>query len=256
MDDQFEANEERMFEEVKASKPTGSINWATISIALVTLIIGLVIGYMGRGVVGPEAVTARSTQTASAMAVQTRTAANQEVMKMIVAQARHFKGNEDAPVALIEFSDFQCPYCGAWNKETGPKIDQQYVDQGKVRVGYFHFPFLGQESLDAAEASECAGEQDKFWEYHDLLFASQNGENKGGFSKDNLKAFAATLNLNTEAFNTCLDSNKYQDIVASQAQIARQLGVQSTPSFLINGTPLVGAQPFESFKQIIDQFLN
>lgn len=255
MDDHIETNESVISTEKKSGGFTGSINWTAISIGLIAVLIGMVIGYFGRGVVGPEATAARGTQTAAAVALQTRSAANQEVMKMVIAEARHFKGDPNALVTLIEFSDFQCPYCGAWNKDAGLRIEQQYVEPGKVQVGYFHFPFLGQESLDAAEASECAGEQGKFWEYHDLLFSNQSGENQGAFSKDNLKAFAATLALDTKAFNSCLDNGKYTDTIAQQAQLARQLGVQSTPSFLINGTPIVGAQPFDNFKQLIDQML-
>ena len=124
-----------------------------------------------------------------------------------------------------------------------------------MRLGYFHFAFLGDESIIASEASECADEQGKFWEYHDYLFEHQQGENQGGFSKDNLKSYAAALGLDTQSFNQCLDSGKYKDVIDQQSQFGRQLGVQSTPSFLINGTPIVGAQPFTSFQQVINQLL-
>jgi protein-disulfide isomerase len=129
------------------------------------------------------------------------------------------------------------------------------VDTGKVRFGYFNFAFLGDESIWAAEAAECAGDQDAFWEYHDYLFSHQNGENQGAFSKDNLKSFASDLNLDTEAFNTCMDSRKYTQFVTEQTNIARQLGVQSTPTFAVNGQPVVGAQSFDTFKQTIDALL-
>jgi protein-disulfide isomerase len=95
-----------------------------------------------------------------------------------------------------------------------------------------------------------------FWEFHDYLFSHQNGENKGAFSKDNLKGFAADMGLDTAAFNTCLDSGKYTQRVQDQTNIARQLGVQSTPTFAVNGQPVVGAQSFDSFKQTIDALLN
>jgi protein-disulfide isomerase len=124
-----------------------------------------------------------------------------------------------------------------------------------VRFGYFNFAFLGDESQWAAEAAECAGDQDAYWEYHDYLFSHQNGENQGAFSKDNLKGFAEDMGLETEAFNTCLDSGKYTQFVADQTDIARQLGVQSTPTFAVNGQPVVGAQSFDSFKQTIDTLL-
>lgn len=124
-----------------------------------------------------------------------------------------------------------------------------------MRFGYLHFAFLGEESQWAAEASECAADQDAFWEYHDKLFNSQQGENQGAFSKDNLKAFAEDLGLDTEQFNECLDSGKYTSIVQSETNLARQIGVQSTPSFLINGVPIVGAQDYSVFEQTIQSEL-
>jgi protein-disulfide isomerase len=129
------------------------------------------------------------------------------------------------------------------------------VKNGSVRFGYVHFAFLGDESVWAAEASECADEQGKFWEYHDLLFNNQHGENGGAFSKDNLKKFAATLGLDTTQFNACVDSGKYMDVVKKEVAFGQQLGVQSTPTFVLNGQPIVGGQPFETFQKMIDAAL-
>lgn len=126
---------------------------------------------------------------------------------------------------------------------------------GKVRIGYVHFVFLGDESQWAGEASECAADQNAFWEYHDYLFVNQNGENQGAFNKDNLKAFAEELGLDTQAFNECLDSGKYTDLVQQDTAWARSLGVQSTPTFVLNGQGIVGAQPFEYFQQAIEPLL-
>ncbi len=123
-----------------------------------------------------------------------------------------------------------------------------------MRFGYQHFAFLGPESQWAAEASECAGDQseDAFWAYHDKLFNSQNGENQGAFSKDNLKRFASDLGLDSQAFNQCLDSGKFTQIVQTETQNAQALGVRSTPSFIVDGQPVVGAQSFETFQQMIE----
>jgi len=125
-----------------------------------------------------------------------------------------------------------------------------------VRIGYWHFAFLGQESQWAGEASECAAEQEAFWEYHDYLFDNHGGENRGAFSKENLKRFADELGLDTEAFNVCLDSGRHTQVVQSETAAGRQIGIQSTPSFLVNGQPVIGAQPFEAFEQVIEQELN
>jgi len=125
-----------------------------------------------------------------------------------------------------------------------------------VRIGYRHFAFLGQESQWAGEASECAAEQDSFWEYHDYLFANHGGENQGAFNKENLKKFAVELGLGTEAFNECLDSGKYVQVVQLETSTGQQIGVKSTPTFLVNGQPVVGSQPFEVFEQVIEQEIN
>jgi protein-disulfide isomerase len=130
------------------------------------------------------------------------------------------------------------------------------VDTGEVRFGYFNFAFLGDESQWAAEAAECAGDQNAYWEFHDYLFSHQNGENQGAFSKDNLKGFAADLGLDTSAFNECLDTGKYTQTIKDQTSFARQLGVQSTPTFIVNGKGVVGAQSYDYFKQLIDSFLS
>ena len=115
--------------------------------------------------------------------------------------------------------------------------------------------FLGDESQYAAEASECAADQDAFWEYHDKLFVSQNGENRGAFNKDKLKEFAAELGLDSAEFDQCLDSGKHTAAVQEATQMAQSIGVSSTPAFLINGTPMLGAQPIEAFQQVIDKAL-
>jgi protein-disulfide isomerase len=135
------------------------------------------------------------------------------------------------------------------------QIEDSYIASGQVRVGYQHFAFLGQESFWAAEAAECANDQGAFWEYHNLLFERQAGENDGAFEQDNLKQFAADLGLDTEAFDTCLDSGRYTNLVAGETQAAQQLGVRSTPTFILNGIPIMGAQSYEVFQQYIEAAL-
>ena len=125
-----------------------------------------------------------------------------------------------------------------------------------VRIGYWHFAFLGQESQWSAEASECAAEQDAFWEYHDYLFENLGRENRSEFNHENLKRFAGELGLDTEAFSECLDSGRHTQIVQQETAAGQQIGIRSTPSFLVNGQPVIGAQPFEVFEQVIEQNLN
>jgi protein-disulfide isomerase len=174
------------------------------------------------------------------------------LMDAVVAQTRHFKGDSNAPITIIEFSDFQCPYCGRFAADAGHQIDEQYVEAGLVRFGYQHFAFLGPESQKAAEASECAAEQGAFWPYHDLLFGRLTGENRGSLTAAGLRQYAAEVGLDTEAFDVCMNSGKYASVVTTETSSAQSLGVTGTPAFLVNGRPLVGAQPFEVFQQVIE----
>jgi protein-disulfide isomerase len=124
-----------------------------------------------------------------------------------------------------------------------------------VSFVYKHSAFLGQESIWAAQAAECAADQGKFWEYHDLLFAKQNGENVGTFTKDNLTAYAKELGLDSAKFDPCLKNDETLPRVAADTQEGRSAGVSGTPTFFINGKPLVGAQPLSVFQSQIDALL-
>jgi protein-disulfide isomerase len=136
----------------------------------------------------------------------------------------------------------------------GPVL-QEYIAEGKINFVYKHSAFLGQESVWAAQASECAADQDQFWEYHDLLFAKQNGENVGLFTKDKLIAYAKELDLDIAKFEPCLQNDETLQRVGADTEEGRQVGVTGTPTFFVNGKPLVGAQPVEVFRAEIDAAL-
>lgn len=162
------------------------------------------------------------------------------------------KGNPSAKLTIVEFADFQCPFCERFFKDVYPQIMKDYVDTGKVKFVYKSLAFLGKESTDAANAAKCAQEQNKFWEYHDKLYNSQSGENQGAFAPDKLKGFAAALGLDTAAFNSCLDSQKYNaQVTADQAEASKN-GFNSTPSVAVGSTPIIGAQPYAQFKTAIE----
>lgn len=156
-------------------------------------------------------------------------------------------GPSDASITIVEFSDFRCPFC-ARAKPTIAQILETYGD--KIRFVYRDFPILGPESQKVAEASECADEQGKFWEYHDMLFANQQT-----LEDANLKQYAKDLGLDTTRFNDCLDSGKMTSEVESDIRDGRNYGVQGTPAFFINGILVSGAQPFSVFQQIIEEEL-
>jgi len=164
-------------------------------------------------------------------------------------------GNKDAKVKVIEFADFQCPFCEQWFKTVEAPMIADYVKTGKIAFYWRDYPFLGTESTDSANAARCANEQGKFWDYHDYLYNNQGQENSGTFSKDNLKKFAATLGLDTAKFNDCVDNGKYSKDVATDLSDGQKAGVNGTPTVFINGVPVVGAQPYDQFKSAIDAAL-
>ena len=169
-------------------------------------------------------------------------------------------GNSQAKVTLIMYEDFQCPFCGKFFSESEQSIRDSYVKNGDVKIVYRDFAFLGPESVRAAEAARCAGDQGKFWEYHDYLFTHQNGENKGNFSDPHLKSFAKGLGLDTSSFDKCLDESKYSQAVADSKTEGANAGVSGTPKgFILRNGKIVdtidGAIPFEMVKQKIDSAL-
>lgn len=162
----------------------------------------------------------------------------------------HVWGSENAKVTLIEYSDFECPYCAS-HKGTIDQVLQNYGD--KVRVIFRHYPLsFHPEAEKAAEASECAAEQGKFWEMHDKIFAANNA---GTMSVAKWKEEAKNLKLNTNKFNDCLDSGKYASNISDEAASGAAAGVEGTPATFVNGELVSGALPYDQFKQIIDSKL-
>lgn len=158
------------------------------------------------------------------------------------------KGNPNAKLTIVNFSDYKCSFCARLHQDTVPKIIKDYVDTGKAKFVFKNLAFLGEESLSAANAAKCAQEQNKFWEYQDKLFANQ----KDSWTGDKLKQYAADLGLNTAQFNDCLDKKKYNEQVLADNTEATRVGFQSTPSTAIGTTPIIGAQPYEQFKAAIE----
>jgi len=159
-----------------------------------------------------------------------------------------FLGDADAPVTVVEYSDYQCSFCRKFWAETLPQLKEGYIATGKVTFVFKDFPLKSHpEAQPAALAAACAQEQGKFWEYHDKLF-----ENQAALDDASLKQYAKDLGLNTATFNSCLDSGKNAAEVQKDFADGQKYGVSGTPSFFVNGQRIVGAQPFASFKTLID----
>jgi protein-disulfide isomerase len=161
-------------------------------------------------------------------------------------------GVADAPVTIVEFSDFQCGYCKKFWSETLPKLKESYIEPGKARFVYRNFAIFGKPSEQAAQAAACAAEQGKFWPYHDKLFSNFG---RGFVTERNLKKLAAEVKLEPDAFSQCLQSSKQKEKVERETMTAAYLGGRGTPMFYVDEKLLIGAQPFEVFQQVIEEEL-
>jgi protein-disulfide isomerase len=171
-------------------------------------------------------------------------------------------GEDSAPVKIVEFSDYQCPFCKRFVDGTEPEVAREYIQKGLVQLEFSYFAITGgnappdrNEATLAAEAAECANDQGRFWEYHYKLYAEQRGENRGAFAPERLKQFATDLGLDRSKFDSCLDSHEHIDLVENERQRAVEAGAQGTPSFLINGKLVVGYMTFEKFRSHIEEAL-
>jgi protein-disulfide isomerase len=163
-------------------------------------------------------------------------------------------GSENAKVLIVEYADYACPYCGKFWEETFPQIKKNYIDTGKVRFVYKDLIVVGGEK--AAEAAHCAGEQGKYWEYHDLLFSRQMRDRSKWGDSEVHRQYAKELGLNEDQLVKCFESGKYQNKVNESSNEGASNGGQGTPYFLVNNTPIFGAYPYSEFEKVIEAALN
>ena len=166
-------------------------------------------------------------------------------------------GNIDAKITILEFGDYQCTFCYKFHQQTLDSIKESYINTGKVNYTYKDFPLNGIDSVLAAEASLCAEEQGKYWDYHNTLFKNWAGERTGWITDNLLFEFAEQNNMNIEDFTECVNSHKYNQRVIENQNFAKSVGINATPSFLIFNDEklirIIGAQPIEKFDDVIKQ---
>jgi protein-disulfide isomerase len=166
------------------------------------------------------------------------------------------KGSASAKVTIVEFADFRCTFCEQFFTNTESQIISDYVNTGKVKFAFRNFAFLGPASITAADAAECANDQGKFWEYHDYLYKNQPSESDTSmYNTDTLTQAAVSLGMDGNTFRACLDGKTDEAKANADLADGQKAGVSGTPSFFINGTSLVGAEPYSAFKTVIDQEL-
>jgi protein-disulfide isomerase len=159
-------------------------------------------------------------------------------------------------VTIVEFSDFECPFCARFYTDTLPELTKEYIDSGEIAFYYRHCPLsFHPQAVPSALASECANDQGKFWEMHDKIFDENNAGKLGSATDETYKGYAADLGLNADQFNSCFDDKTHQSKVDEDFAAGNEVGVSGTPTFYINGRQLVGAQPFTAFKAVIDEEL-
>jgi protein-disulfide isomerase len=166
-------------------------------------------------------------------------------------------GSDLAPITIIEFGDYQCEQCYKWYHTTKDSIVQNYIETGKANLIFVDLAILGRDSPKAAAATYCAEEQGKYWEYHDLLYNFQEGVDSGWANSERLKAFAFSLELDKELFDSCVDSGKFAKRVQFNTNEAKKQGATGTPTFIIVNSEgkqqkIGGAQPYSVFQKVLD----
>lgn len=161
-------------------------------------------------------------------------------------------GEEDAPVVMIAYSDFTCPFCATWALETQPELVERYVDSGELRIEWREFPYLGEPADTLSIGALAAGEQDSFWEYQEVVFDSQDDLTSASQPEEELMGIVDDLGLDTDRFAEDLEDQELAEKVDADFSQGMQIGVSGTPAFIINGDPVMGAQPLDVFVNSID----
>lgn len=224
------------------------IHWPSLGIGIGIIVVITVIAFFTYGQIMMKAPTLEAAQNS-------QKTGQKATLDTIIGNSSPILGSNDAPIAMIEFGDYQCFYCHKFFNNTESDIVKNYVDTGKVKMIFKDFTIIGQDSVTAANAAHCAQEQGKFWEYHDALYNNWSGENTGWISTTSLAQFAQQVGLNQDQFNQCMTQAKYMQIVRGSVSDANILGLTGTPDFFIitpdnSVTKVVGAQPYDVFDEI------
>ncbi len=231
--------------------PRPRVPWVVAAVAVVVAVAALVVPRLTGGGDTDGAPTARATATTT-REVDPRYG-DLAALERRKADDPMAKGAKDAPVVMISFADFQCPYCGKYARTTERRLIEKYVDTGVLRIEWRDFPYLGKESVRAAHAARAAARQHKFWTYHDALYAHQFPPNSGKLTEEHLVEVARSVGLDVERFRKDMDSALVDKLVQRDYNEGLSIGLSGTPSFLVNGTPIVGAMPLAEFQKTIER---
>ena len=210
---------------------------------------GVLLGYVVWGFDTAQDITVVAAQPEGPVVEAPVTPQSQYVRYDVASEGFPSIGPEDAPITIIEFSDYQCPYCKRWHDQVYQPLLNAYP--GKIKLVYRHLPLtsIHPDAFPAAEAAMCAGDQNAYWPYHDKLFSGNS------LGSDLYVQYAQELGLDMTAFESCITEHKFQEAIQADMDFALNLGATSTPTFFVNGLAVVGAQPLSIFQQIIDKEL-
>ena len=182
---------------------------------------------------------------------------NKITVSKLIEDGSPIKGDPSAPITILEWGDYQCTFCYKFHQNTLGIINEDFIKTSKVKLVFKDFPLNGPDSLLAAEASYCAEDQEKYWQYHDELYKNWGGERTGWITRASLNGFAETIDLDLNEFNDCLDNHAYKDRVITHYQLGKELGIDATPSFLVfNEEKIIkirGNQPLDVFLKTFDE---
>lgn len=229
---------------MSTTSPTRRSTTGPIIVAVVALLVAAVAVVAGRDGDAPAAARPTSSATGAddPLAGLARRAEGDPLAQ----------GRVDAPVVMVAYSEFQCPFCGKFARDTEPTLVRKYVDRGVLRIEWRDFPYLGDESQTAALAGRAAALQGRFWQFHDALFADQQPVNGGRITPAFLAGVATRAGLDGDRLLTDMKRPELAAAIRSDSLEGQSLGVTGTPAFIINGQPVIGAQPTSVFEQVID----
>jgi len=270
-DNQNKSNPEEISEPEKRSGPEritikkSTYNKLIIGIVSSLIVVAFFTGYtLGSQTVQPLVIR-ENTQSKNTTPQPTQAQPTEEARIFVSLSDDPVRGNPNAPVTIVEFSDFQCPFCARFFAQTLPQIQQDYIDSGKVKLVFRDFPIdsIHPNAIAGSIAAHCANEQGKFWEYHDKLFEGQTqwARLSASDATNTFKQYATELGLNSDNFNSCLSSGKSLDEINSDYRDGINYGVTGTPAFFIGNdkdgyVTVIGAKPYSSFQQVIDDELS
>lgn len=201
---------------------------------------------------------AMSVYAVTGMDMDTKVAEASRIDVENIKQYSHSLGSQNAPITIIEFGDFQCPFCSEWYKETAMPLKEKYIESGQVELVFVDYPFLGDDSYPAAHASYCAEQQGMYWEFHEILYLNQGDTNDGWANAEKIRDFASQVNLDMEKYDECMSSSEFNQKIDQSLKLGETHEVNQTPTFIVvndNGEyqKIEGKQPLVVFEELMEK---